>query len=606
MNKPFFSIITITYKDAWNLSKTMQSVLSQNQSLFEYIIIDGDSNDETEDIINFWSEKYTDIIQYVKEKDSGVYDAMNKGIKESSGKYICFMNAGDKFKDNYILDLVKDNLVKNPKASGLLGWGSLGSEIYVPWVNNVGSYLIGTLGFCHQSLFLKADLLNAHMFDDSIKKIDSDRVQLSYILENYEEIYLLHDVLSIRSNDLGLSANAELLISSSVSSISRAYRDISIKEARYLIDFKYSLTRIEEVQRFLADKSDKSKFDIALMVLDVLVMNPKKRYIDPVVIENMVSTSVKILGTTHQGSYLLNNLQSVSLKKAHYYEGINKQNSLLSLERSQLLEKERYELSSFKSSANTDIIVSLTSFPGRLDSLHLVLNSLFNQTLRPNIIHLYLGNSEFVSHDKIPDSIKNFKSMGLKIFLVKNIFQYKKYVYLKSINEYSPVITVDDDTIYPTNMIEKLVEFHKKYPSVVICNRNHLITYDEKGNTNPYQKWKKEFVNTKPSHDNFATGVGGVLYPKGFIDEYCINSKLIMRHAPYADDVWLKINAIRRNIKVVSTDLMSSDRFAWYRGYTPEMRVDTLQDFNVQGGLNDYQMQLSEGFLKSKGVFNDY
>ncbi len=86
-----FSIITPVYNSGSKIEKTINSVWSQRRDLFEYIIVDGGSTDETLKAI----EKYKDEVQLVSEPDAGVYDAMNKGIALASGKYLYFLGAGD-------------------------------------------------------------------------------------------------------------------------------------------------------------------------------------------------------------------------------------------------------------------------------------------------------------------------------------------------------------------------------------------------------------------------------------------------------------------------------------------------------------------------------
>jgi len=110
------SIITVVFNDKLGLENTIQSVLSQSYKNIEYIIIDGGSTDGTLDII----KKYEDRIDYwVSEKDKGIYDAMNKGIDVASGEWINFMNAGDGFYSNDILEkLFSSNNIKEDIVFG--------------------------------------------------------------------------------------------------------------------------------------------------------------------------------------------------------------------------------------------------------------------------------------------------------------------------------------------------------------------------------------------------------------------------------------------------------------------------------------------------------
>ena len=93
------SIITITYNAEAVLERTIKSVFNQTNQSFEYLIIDGASTDHTLEIAN----KY-DIKKIYSEPDKGIYDAMNKGLERATGKYIWFMNAGDKIYDNQVVE----------------------------------------------------------------------------------------------------------------------------------------------------------------------------------------------------------------------------------------------------------------------------------------------------------------------------------------------------------------------------------------------------------------------------------------------------------------------------------------------------------------------
>lgn len=93
---PVFSVVTVTYNAGKVLEGTLQSVLQQSYSNWEYIIIDGGSKDATLDIIQRHAEK---LSYWVSEPDKGLYDAMNKGLKKATGDYVIFLNAGDSLAD---------------------------------------------------------------------------------------------------------------------------------------------------------------------------------------------------------------------------------------------------------------------------------------------------------------------------------------------------------------------------------------------------------------------------------------------------------------------------------------------------------------------------
>lgn len=106
------SVITITYQAEKYISRTLDSIsVQKGLENVEYIIIDGGSKDATLDLI----EKHSiQVDQLISESDRGIYDAMNKGIQASTGKYLLFMNAGDTFADNSTLERIQKELSLGP------------------------------------------------------------------------------------------------------------------------------------------------------------------------------------------------------------------------------------------------------------------------------------------------------------------------------------------------------------------------------------------------------------------------------------------------------------------------------------------------------------
>lgn len=105
---PLFSIITVCYNAAGDLSRTIASIDAQTFKDFEHIIIDGASTDATPEVLKLSERPYR---TYISEPDNGIYDAMNKGLGHSSGKYLIFLNAGDTFHNTDTLQLFADNII---------------------------------------------------------------------------------------------------------------------------------------------------------------------------------------------------------------------------------------------------------------------------------------------------------------------------------------------------------------------------------------------------------------------------------------------------------------------------------------------------------------
>lgn len=154
------SIITINFNNKSGLSKTLQSVIGQKYDNFEYIVIDGASTDGSKDIIESHRDKIT---YYLSEPDKGIYDAMNKGIRQAKGKYCLFLNSGDYFINENTLATIfnersytEDILIGRQKYIGANGKETKSpvlraSELDMPY------FISSTLP--HQATFIKKEIL---------------------------------------------------------------------------------------------------------------------------------------------------------------------------------------------------------------------------------------------------------------------------------------------------------------------------------------------------------------------------------------------------------------------------------------------------------------
>lgn len=156
------SIITVTLNNLQGLKQTLRSIRSQNvchAELLEWIVIDGGSNDGTLDFLDLLEPAFP--FTYLSEMDSGIFDAMNKGITLSSGKILFFLNSGDVFASIDVLSLLNNHLTaRHPQLISGLVEMSYKSNCKIsdlrPWV-------------CHQSIFVPRELIVKYMFDDTLK-----------------------------------------------------------------------------------------------------------------------------------------------------------------------------------------------------------------------------------------------------------------------------------------------------------------------------------------------------------------------------------------------------------------------------------------------------
>ena len=164
MNSIKISVITVCYNAADTIEKTIISVLGQSYNNIEYIVIDGESKDNTLGII----EKYKDRIDIViSEKDNGLYDAMNKGILISSGEYILFMNSGDVFYNNSIVESVfkRENIRQYDIIFGDSVEVKEDGTKYFRFANPDISRLLISPTYRHGASFVKSSLHKKRLFD---------------------------------------------------------------------------------------------------------------------------------------------------------------------------------------------------------------------------------------------------------------------------------------------------------------------------------------------------------------------------------------------------------------------------------------------------------
>lgn len=215
-----------------------------------------------------------------------------------------------------------------------------------------------------------------------------------------------------------------------------------------------------------------------------------------------------------------------------------------------------------------EIVVSLTSYEKRIGDAYLCVESLLQQSLRPDRIILWLSRSNF-PNGKVPALLRKQESRGLEIiFTDEDLGPYKKYVYALERFPRSLVITVDDDILYPVDMVEQLYDAWLENPETIQCHRAHAMRLDKPGQLAPYRKWASCPPGRPPSSLVFPTGVCGVLYFPGALHEDATNRDQFLRLCPMADDIWLKAMSLKNGTlsAVVDDPRYWKDRFLTITG----------------------------------------
>jgi hypothetical protein len=231
-------------------------------------------------------------------------------------------------------------------------------------------------------------------------------------------------------------------------------------------------------------------------------------------------------------------------------------------------------------------IVSLTTHGIRLKTVYLTIESIARGYQKPYRIVLWLDN-ENLFHN-LPQNIINLKQRGLEVRLTKNYGPHTKYypqvIDAQNFKKISPLVTADDDMLYPKNWLKKLIEAHNKNPNVIYCWRAKKIKI--KNNTiSSYKEWSL-CDHTRMSFLNFAEGVSGVIYPIELQNILYQAGDEFLDICPKADDVWLHMQTIRNGFKVCQLENKPKN-FPCIPG-TEKMG---LVKFNVTENGNDSQIQ---------------
>jgi len=239
-----FSIITINLNNSKGLLNTLSSISTQKFTDYEHIIIDGFSSDESVIIL---SSIKNDNCAWISEKDSGIYDAMNKGILKSKGEYILFLNSGDSFHDQNSLLTLTENLFGFDIVYGDIIDKSYNENKKITFPKNLTFEYMLCAGLPHQATAIKRNLFYKYGFYETKYKIISDWAFFMSILFIHKISYQYIEVpiacfegggVSTKKSNLKLIINEHLdfLIENFPTSI-KYFKRNSIQVKRYIKSF---------------------------------------------------------------------------------------------------------------------------------------------------------------------------------------------------------------------------------------------------------------------------------------------------------------------------------------------------------------------------------
>jgi len=565
MHTPLVSIVMPLYNAGNYLMETIRTV--QNQSLhdFEVICVDDGSTDNTLELMEAVARK-DKRFSVLRQKNAGAGAARNFGFTAAQGKYCIFLDSDDLFSPK-LLEKLYETAQKEQADITACNFSRFDEEgnvtyhtgVHTEWLPEgitVFNYrdcphlIMSIINPTPWNKLYRSEFIREHNLKYEEISSTNDITFAAVSVATAERIAFIPDhLVQYRIGHSGtISSTKTKNLNNIHIAVSSAVRQA--KELPY-----YDVIR-DSALRFAVDN-----YIFAL-----------KKYIvdfgDPIA-EQFYTTVHNVFNGPDFADMHPDSLHNQNLYR-------------------DFLSVKSHDHSKMKTMIRRKMIVSVTTFPGRIRTLSKVLDTIYLQTRPADRVVLWLAEDQFPEKEKdIPQELMTLqKDDRLEIRWCKDLKPHKKYFY--ALQEFTDdlVVTIDDDLLYPRDMLEKLYRSYLMYPEAVSTLRAHLILIDENGTILPYNNWimETDACIYEPSMQLLATGGAGVLYPPRLFRQEFFNEEAITETCLWADDLWLKAMQVVSNVPVVVARQSEPLR------YLPDSQESALCHSNVDQNLNDVQL----------------
>lgn len=231
------------------------------------------------------------------------------------------------------------------------------------------------------------------------------------------------------------------------------------------------------------------------------------------------------------------------------------------------------------------LIVSLTSYPARFKTLGLTIRSLLDQTVKPDLIVLWVDHAAMAS---LPQSVTELEGPAFSVRPTDDLRSFTKIIpaliaYLDSF-----IAVADDDIHYPENWLKGLVDAYDPDHPTIVYHRGHRLTYLPDGSLAPYRSWRRNVrdkASLLPATNIMPTGVGGVLYPPGSLPPQTTDVPLFRQLSETCDDSWLYFMWRQTDWTAKRTPSAKPKLVIW-----PHTQEQSLRAFH-RGGMKDEHLR---------------
>lgn len=204
------------------------------------------------------------------------------------------------------------------------------------------------------------------------------------------------------------------------------------------------------------------------------------------------------------------------------------------------------------------LILSCTTTINRLTIFYYGIQSLLNQTLKPDVFLINLCKDTFrkTNNANIPDWLNDDR---ITLNFVKDIGPYTKLIpAIEFAEEDDVIVTADDDILYHNKWLDKLYQTHRNNPTHIVCSRGRIITKNFFGRYMNYSNWK--IISRKTTGMNILPlGVGGIVYKKKLLDLDFATDHSFLEFAPSTDDLWFRMASLKKSVPVIVVPEVNSE-----------------------------------------------
>lgn len=509
-----FTLAIISYNAESVIKKCLDSCIKQSYKDLDILVVDDNSGDNTVNIVKKYKEKDKRINLVQHQTNKSALQARKTVFKHAQSQYIWFIDS-----DDSIVAGAVGEIARALKANHYPDMLTFGSNDY---------YENGQLKRVFYDWGVNKSLIEW--------KQDSDYRPYTRVIKKT----VLQQVVNLIPDDLYLYRHNDFFMFNLV----KLFTQTKTHLQRPLYNYTLSASSV-------TNQKDKQSISRHIELLDTLLTEYQK-----------VATAA--------------NQTDVNIS-----EFIAKEKSKLTkYALNQYKDDPKAYLHTLKNLYNSErnIVISLTTYSKRIQTVHRTVESLLRQSLLADKIILWLDETE-ISREELPKQLASLESDVFEIRFCPNYKSYKKLIPTLQLYPDATIITFDDDIDYPADQVEKLVLSHYDNPDDIITHvaRNIL---SKNGQLLPYSEWKHAFKEQvgKPYSHLLPIGVGGVLYPQGSLNSEVMNVDAFMKLAPHGDDLWFKCMTLLDDRKVIA--------LGHGFGLSPNM-IEGTQDVGLWQSVNE-------------------